>query len=69
MSRDDVEECLQALAPVALRKLSDADRQFLRDLVDQARRQRAAEHTAAIDAALAHVPALLRVTLRRMLDE
>ncbi|HEX4869138.1 MAG TPA: hypothetical protein VFV15_00230 [Moraxellaceae bacterium] len=69
MARDDLHDCLQALAPGALRKLSDADRQALHALVDRARRQRAADHAAAIDSAVAQVPAMLRSTVRRMLAE
>lgn len=69
MPRDNLHECLQGLAPGALRKLSDADRQALHALVERARRQRAADHAAAIDAAVAQVPVMLRSTVRRMLAE
>ncbi|HET8732065.1 MAG TPA: hypothetical protein VFM34_13270 [Moraxellaceae bacterium] len=69
MPRNNFLECLQGLAPAALRKLSDDDIQRLDELVLRAHAQRNEEQAAAIEAAVAQVPVLLRDTLRRMLAE
>lgn len=52
-----------------LLKLSGAERDRFLTLLQRARSQRAAEHEAAIEAAMRQVPALLRGTLRRRLAE
>lgn len=69
MSSHDFADCDLRLPQGLQRKLSPDDLARLQALLLRARTQREAEHAAAIEAAVAQVPALLRGTLRRMLAE
>lgn len=69
MSSHDFSRCADSLPPALRRQLSPDDLARLQALMLRARALREAEHRAAIDAAVAQVPALLRGTLRRMLSE
>jgi hypothetical protein len=69
MAIDDLQKRLPALNPALLNKLSVSERDMLLALVTRACAARAREHEAAIEAAVAQVPVLLRSTLRRMLTD
>lgn len=69
MPTHDFARCADALPASLRRQLSPDDLARLQGLLLRARALREAEHAAAIEAAVAQVPALLRGTLRRMLSE
>lgn len=55
-------------APAGLAGLNAADQQQLIDTLRRARVAQHADHSAAFEKALAHVPALLRGTVRRIIN-
>lgn len=69
MAIDALQQCLPDLGPPLLQKLSSAEQEQFLALLVRARLARTREHEAAIEAAVAQVPALLRGTVRRMLSE
>ncbi len=58
---------LGAAPPARLRRLDDGDVHDLATAIADARHRQAAELAAAGDAALSHIPRLLRVPLRKVI--